>query len=216
MRQFRIDPWVRDKIEQFRREHPSWTAVDIGRELERAQDRGNARIPVERTIRDYLKALAATDDELWEIDPDGDGRGDRAVLETLREATRRTSQIRITRRQARWIAYLAEVAPTLPPYLRLVAAWHVNSQRAAGQSLETLTAFLSWEPWADEDRFRTYRAHIASKVIAGAPGLLFVHAKRIANRYAERPPRRSNIAAVIEQSEWYKEQEQGDPNGTQE
>ncbi len=210
MRQFRIDGWARERIEELRRVHPRWTAIDVLRELEEDKQRGAHLIPVERTIRDFLKALAAQDDQPWEIDPDGDGKLARAVLDTMRDATLRAgvAHLVITQREARWIAWLADAAPSLPPYLRLVAVWHINGQRAAGRSLVGLTAFLEWEPWASEYRLRAYEGAVKAKT-GDVPVLLYVHAKRIATGGAEQPERRSNIAAAIEGADWYREETDG-------
>lgn len=177
---FRIAGWARERIEYLRRAHPTWTATDVVHALERDEYREDRPVPAERTIRDYLKALAAADDEPWVIDPDGDSAADIAVLDTLKEALGRTPNLFVSRRDARWIGYLAKLAPDLPPYLRLVAVWHINAQRAAGKDLRELTSFLQWEPWRSVSNFDSYRGAIDAGAVEGAPGLLYVHAERVA------------------------------------
>lgn len=210
MRQFRIDGWALERIEQLRR-RPGWTAADVLRELERDPERGDHRIPSERTVRDYIKFQADRDGEAWSIDPDGNPRHDRAVLETLGAAAQRTDRLELSRREARWIAWLAEAAPSLPAYLRLVAVWHINAQEATGRPLTDLTRFLAYEPWAGPWAWRRYVAKIEAGLLM-APGLLFHHAERIALADEPRPTRRSNIPDLIEQQDWYKQQ--GEADGT--
>ncbi len=210
MRQFRIDAGTCERIEELRRRNREWTAIDVQRALEKDKAQEKALIPSLRTIRDFLKVLAAEDDQPWEIDPDGDGKLARAVLDTMRDATLRAGveHLVITQREARWTAWLADAAPSLPPYLRLVAVWHINAQRAAARSLVGLTAFLEWEPWASEYRLRAYEGALKAKT-GDVPVLLYVHAKRIATGGAEQPERTSNIAGAIEGTDWYREETNG-------